>query len=53
MESIKYDIRIYVYQLINKAVREAVVNAREKYAIRSLARSSFRENIRKHHYHLV
>ena len=53
MESVKYNIRIYVDQLINKAVCEAVVNSREKYALRSLARSSFRENIRKYQYHLV
>ena len=53
MESVKYNIRFYVHQIINKAVCKAVEDAREKYALRLLAKSSFRENIRKHHYHLV
>ncbi len=55
MERVNYDIYIkfYIDKIINKAVCKAVEDAKEKYALRSLSKSSFRENIKKHHYHLV
>lgn len=49
MATVKYDSYIKFY--INNIIDKAIEDAREKYALRSLAKSSFRQMIKaKRHY---
>ena len=51
MKEIQYNIYIKYY--IQRVIDKAIIEAREKYAIRYLAKNSYKQNIKKYPYHMI
>ena len=51
MNSNKYNIYIKCY--IDRVIDNAIIEAREKFAIKSLSKTSFRKNLKRYKYHMI
>ena len=47
----KYNIYIKYY--IDRIINRGIIEAREKFAIKSLSKTSFRKNLRRYKYHMI